>query len=494
MTALTALARAIAVREERAQPLTTVRHVHIGARPLVFVPLALAGEANAPLAALVGDDRAAPHLLVVPQPRNRAQRFAFAAELGHLVLDYLRSFTHFREDVPINRGREVRQRFSDAPQLIVPNPAGVAFTRLLGRSTRLRRTDGPYAVDPVVPLLGRWLTFLAERAEHPGSSLMVAMTRALSMHWATGQSSTEDANLAALLGWIAPPEGRSPVEAAADAEDADLWPPAGPATDPTFDNEILSPAIARHERDPRHFDGLRKVLNSQLEPTWHLMWRGIDVLGGLSPGASVAERWADDRDSFTNYVTYLAGDNPLPQARRDSATAAARRLSTMERAQNVYDVQRAMDDPLVMAEYRLGGEAFAGTVTYAAPDRIDASSGRRKLRPQILVHTDDPLRLTPGATVSDRSRPKQKAVIVRVSTLDSGGYEVQLELSGGMGNSLVAPPGSVPAVGERLTYSALDAAFRQPDRFPANEETPWTHGGPPQQYVPTNDDAVEDWS
>jgi len=493
LTALTALARALAVKEERAQPIATVRHVHIGRRPLVFVPLALSGEANAPLAALVGDDRSAPHLLVVPQPRNREQRFAFAAELGHHVLDYLNGFTHAREDVPVNRGREVRQRFVDAPQVWVPNPAGVAFTRLLGRSTRLRRTDGPYAVDPVVPLLGRWLTFLAERAEYPGSSLMVAMTRALSMHWATGQSSVEDANLAALLGWIAPPEGRSPADAAADAEDAELWPPAGPATDPTFDNEILAPAIARHERDPRHLDGLRKVLNSQLEPTWHLMWRGLDVLCGLSAGATVGDRWAEDRDSFTNYVTYLQGDNPLPQARRDSAVAAARRLSTLERAQGAYDVQRAMDDPLVMAEYRLSGEAFAGTVTYVWPDRIDATSGRRKLRPHIVVRTDDPLRLSAGTTVTDRSRPKQKAEIVSMSTVD-GAQDVRLELSGGMGNSLVAPPGSIPAVGERLTYSALDGAFRQPDRFPQHEETPWTHGGPPQPYVPTNDDAVEDWS
>ena len=39
--------------------------------------------------------------------------------------------------------REPRIRYADAPQLLVPNPAGVAFTRLLGRSTRFRRTDGP---------------------------------------------------------------------------------------------------------------------------------------------------------------------------------------------------------------------------------------------------------------------------------------------------------------------------------------------------------------
>ena len=30
--------------------------------------------------------------------------------------------------------------------------------------------------------------------------------------------------------------------------------------------------------------------------------------------------------------------------------------------------------------------------------------------------------------------------------------------------------------------------------FPSREETPWTHGGPPAEYVPTDEDAMEDWS
>ena len=56
MTLLTSLARALAAETGRAQPIRTVRHVHLSDRPLVFVPLQLAGEACAPLAAMVGDD------------------------------------------------------------------------------------------------------------------------------------------------------------------------------------------------------------------------------------------------------------------------------------------------------------------------------------------------------------------------------------------------------------------------------------------------------
>jgi hypothetical protein len=494
VTSLTSLARALAVRDEAAQPITTVRHAHLADRPLVFIPLALAGEANAPLAAMIGDRPDAPRLLVVPQPRNRDQRFDFAADLGRIIVSYVDGFARHQEDL---RGR---RRFTNAPQLLVPNPAGVDFLRLFGRSTRLRRTYGEYAVEPVVPIAGRWLTFFAERAEYPGSSLLLAMTSALGAHWATGQSAMEDANLAALLAWIDPPEGRSPYDAAREAEDPEQWPPAGPATDPTFDREALQPAIERYSRtdgDPvargHALNRLRRALSGQLEPTWQLMWRGLELLRALPPGASVIDRWAEDRDAYTNYVNHLTGDNPLPQPRRDSAVAAARRLSRLERAQAAYDAQRALDDPLVMAEYRLTGEAFAGTVVAAEPDRIDASGPRRRLRPHITVQTGDALRLAVGTEVTSPARRNQTARIIEVTQTD-GGREVRLELTSGMGKSLTAAPNSVPEVGERITYSTVSNPFQPAGRFPAVEDTPWTHGGSPRPPEPTEEDAVEAWS
>ncbi|MEV6930898.1 hypothetical protein AB0M46_41290 [Dactylosporangium sp. NPDC051485] len=500
MTSLTSIARALAVRDHAAQRITAVRHTHVSPRPLVFIPLTLAGEANAPLAAMVGDRPDAPRLFVVPQPRNRDQRFAFAAELGRFVVTYVDSFARRQEEVPGGRGRESRQRFTDAPQLLVPNPGGIGFVRLFGRSTRLRRTYGEYAVDRVVPLFGQWLTFFSERAEYPGSSMLLAMTSVLGAHWATGQSAVEDANLAALLAWLDPPAGRSPFDAALDAEDPEICPPAGPTTDPTFDADRLAPAIDRYARTDGNpvarqqaLSRLEAVLATQLEPTWRLMWKGAELLNGLTPGASVVDRWAQDRDAYTSYVTYLSDGNALPQARRDNAVAAARRLSRLERAQAAYDSQRALDDPLVMAEYRLTGEAFAGTVVHAEPDRVDASGTRRRLRPHITVRTQDPLRLGVGVCVQSPARTGQKADIVAV-TLAEGGLDVLLELTGGMGRSLTPPPGSVPAEGEWITYSTISDEFQRAGQFPDADDTPWTHGGPPAPPAPTEEDAVEDWS
>jgi hypothetical protein len=482
MSTLTALARAQAVVEGRAQRIATVRHLHVHPRPLVLIPLTMAGEPNAPLAAMAGTDRSAPRLLVVAQPRNRDLRFAFAAELAELLVTYVDSFTAETEAVAVDRGRDVRHRFTDAPQLWVPNTGGVEFLRLFGRSTRFRSTDGEYAVPPSVPLLGRWLTFFAASCEMAGSSLLLTAVQALGLHWATGQSSAEDAQLAALMGWILPPPGRTGAEAARDAENPALAPPAGPATDPGFDNQVLAPLLSTAEPDVA---ALTEVLRAQLLPTWELMWRALDLLRELPAGARVAGRWDSDRDTFSGFVQHLTEGGP-PQPRRDGAVAAAARLHRLENAATRYAVQRAFDDPLVMAEYRLTGAAFVGDVTLAKADRIDDSGKRPVLRPRIMVVTTEPVRVEPRATLTSPQRPGQKAIVISVTAVDENKTEVLLELSGGMGRKLVAEPGSVPEVGERLLLTTLSEAYRPGGAFPEPDQTPWTHGGPPvqEQRVP----------
>lgn len=224
MSLITTLARLEAVDTGRAQPLATVRHRHLTDRPLVLVPLTTAGEAGAPLGALVGTDREAPRLLAVAQPRDRDLRFAFLAELAEAVLPHIEAYADVVEPAERNEtdpatGKKTKvevELCTDAAQLIVPSRAGVEFVRLLGRSMRFRRTaeddpDTPYPAPARVPLLGRWLTHYGERARVPGSSLLPAVTDLLNRHWATGQSSLEDQHLGALLAWIDPrPAPRGP--------------------------------------------------------------------------------------------------------------------------------------------------------------------------------------------------------------------------------------------------------------------------------------------
>ncbi|WP_430783178.1 hypothetical protein [Actinoplanes sp. G11-F43] len=469
MSTLTALARAQAVVAGRAQPVATVRHLHVHDHPLVLIPLAMAGEAHAPLAAMAGTDPARPRLFTVTQPRNRDERFAFAADLAALLVPHIDSFATDTEDVPVDRGKDVRQRYVDAPQLWVPNPAGIDFLRLFGRSTRFLKIDGDHPVPPAVPLLGRWLTFFGNSAEVPGSALLVNAVQALGLHWVTGQSGAEDAQFGVQLAWI--------EAGAAAAREAENGPVAGPATDPDFDNRVLAPLIERSAPE------LPQVLHDLLLPTWHRMWRAINLLRTLPAGERVRSRWDADRDAFTAFAQNLAEGGP-PQPRRDGAVAAAARLQRLESAAARYAVQRAFDDPLVLAEYRLTGSAFAGIVTLANPDRIDDTGRRPVLRPRIMVHTTEAVRMEPGTSLTSPARPAQKAKVISI-TPAAGGHDVLLELSGGMGRRLVAEPGSVPAVGEPITLTTLSEAYRPGGSLPDPSETPWTHGGPPVYDQPT---------
>ncbi|MEU2515240.1 hypothetical protein [Streptomyces syringium] len=510
MSLITTLARLEAVREGRARPMATVRHRHVAERPLVFVPLTTAGEAGAPLGALVGTERDAPRLLMVAQPRDRDLRSAFLAELAEAVLPYIESFAddvvlEQRKETDPETGKKVPvevELCADAPQLLVPSGAGVEYVRLLGRSMRFRRTaeqdpETPYPAPPRVPLLGRWLTHFGERARVPGSSLLLPMTQLLGRHWATGQSNLEDQHLGALLAWIDPPAGTTGAEAAVRAELGRgpdgllLCPPAGPSTDPVFDNKRLAPAVARYDRaraevlesGPHHPSArealagaereIGALLTSQLRPTWDAVWRGVDLLRALPEGARVGERWKRDRWSYTAHRDRVRAGEP-PQPKRDDAVTAARKLAARETAQAQLEAQEALDDPLVMAARRLAGEAFAGEVTEVVMEYSDAKIPRP--RPLVTVRTDDGPHVAEGAKVH-RALTDGKAQSAEFVAQGAGTLTVRL--TGGMGRGKVPEPGSVPVPGDQVCWTLFEHAPRGGPELPDPERTPWTHGGPP---------------
>ncbi|MFD7322798.1 hypothetical protein ACFV9D_17185 [Streptomyces sp. NPDC059875] len=523
MSLISTLARLEAVESGRAQPLATVRHRRLSERPLVLVPLTTAGEAGAPLGALVGTDPEAPRLLVVAQPRDRDLRFAFLADLAEEVLPYIDSFTDVVEAAEKNEidpetGKKVKievELCADAPQLIVPSRAGIEYVRLLGRSMRFRRTaeqdpETPFPAPPRVPLLGRWLTHFGERARVPGSSLLLSATDLLNRHWATGQSSLEDQHLGALLAWIDPHDGQSGAEAALRAElgrDRDgqlLCPPAGPATDPAFDNRLLAPAIERFDRARQALaaaeDGesaderlgelhraereIRRLIVSQLQPTWDAVWRSLGLLRELPEGARVADRWTRDRWSFTGHRDRVVAGEP-PQPRRDDAVAAAQKLAARESAQGQLDAQEALDDPLVLAGRRLAGEAFVAEV--AEVTMAWSESKRPSPRPLLTVRTDDRPHLGDRVKVfrSLEGKP-QTAEFVRYEEDGS----LVLRVTDRMGRSKEPAEGSVPEKGERIAWTLFEHDQRVGAKLPDPEETPWTHGGPPRSDVAELPDAV----
>lgn len=535
MSLIATLARLEAVSTGRAQPAATVLHRHLSDRPLVLVPLTTAGEAGAPLGALVGTDRDAPRLLVVPQPRDRDLRFAFLAELADIVLPYVDSYADVVEAAERNEtdpetGKRVKvevELCADAPQLILPSRTGIDLVRLLGRSTRFRRTaeqdpEAPHPAPPRVPLLGRWLTHFGERARVPGSSLLLALTDLLSRHWATGQSGVEDQHLGSLLAWIDPPEGEAGeaaarrAELARDAEGQLLCPPAGPATDPAFDNKLLAPAIERYDRARLALaaaeDGLeaddrlgaltaaereiRALVESRTRPTWDAVWHGLDLLRALPEGAHAADRWTRDRWSFTGHRDRIVAGEP-PQPRIDDAVTAANKLAAREREQARLDAQEALDDPLVMAGRRLAGEAFAGEVTEVV---MAYSEGKRPSpRPLVTVRTRDRPHLGERAkTYRSLGGKPQTAEFVRYEGSEGddgdGCVLLVLRIMDKMGRGKEPEVGSVPEKGDLLCFTLFEHDQRGGAKLPDPEETPWTHGGPPGEpdAVPLPDPVTEE--
>ncbi|MFE6037577.1 hypothetical protein [Streptomyces sp. NPDC056452] len=537
MSLINTLARLEAVDSGRAQPLTTVRHRHLTGGPLVLVPLTTAGEAGAPLGALVGTDREAPRLLAVAQPRDRDLRFAFLAELAEAVLPHIESYADVIEPAERNEtdpetGKKVKvevELCTDAAQLIVPSRAGIDFVRLLGRSMRFRRTaeddpDTPYPAPARVPLLGRWLTHYGERARVPGSSLLLATTDLLNRHWATGQSSLEDQHLGALLAWIDPPEGESGASAALRAEllrdraGQLVVPPAGPATDPAFDNRLLAPAIEKYDRARTALaaaeDGLaadarlgelsgaereiRSLLAGVLLPTWDAVWRGLDLLRELPEGARAEDRWTRDRWSFTAHRDRVRAGEP-PQPRRDDAVTAAQKLASRETAQAQLEAQEALDDPLVLAGRRLAGEAFVGEVTDV--EMTYSESKRPSPRPLVTVRTDERPHLGERTKVyrsldgkpqtaefvgygSDESADGEYTDRETADARSADGQDTDtvllvLRITDRMGRGKEPAPGSVPEPGDRIAWTLFEHDQRSGPKLPDPEDTPWTHGGPP---------------
>ncbi|MFX0578747.1 hypothetical protein [Nocardia nepalensis] len=483
MSKVSALARLEAMESMRAVPITKFRHRRLSAKPLVVIPLVMAGEAGSPLAVMVGSAKRSARLIIVGQPRNPDQRFIFAAEFGSVVMKYINEFRTNRREIR-TKGGGSRSQFVAAPQILVPNRGGIQALKDLGRTCRFRKTTGDYPVPAVVPELGTWLTALTDSAEQAGTSMLLAVTDLLTEHWATGQSTFEDQNLASVMAWIAPPQNVSVEQALLDAENPVICPPAGPSTSPEFDNRQLQSAIRNFDaaRQSGNVDAinaarqeLHDLIGEQIKPTWRTMWDAVAQLSSVPEAPSAAKRFESDCATFTAFSDYQDSGTALPQRARDNAVGAARRLSRHERAIEEFEADMAFDDPFVLADRRSIGEAFAGIVEAAEPDRVVISdNNRRILRPRFVIRTLDPTRLTDETQLISPTMPDGHKAKIVTTELAADSSLVTVEVVGGMGTPAKPKFGSVPEVGQTVAYLP-DPGWRPIPQFPPAETALWTH-------------------
>lgn len=479
MSLLTTVQQLWAAETQQAQPLSRLRYLHIADQPLLLLPLNRPGETARPLAVMVGSDPHHPQLLLAPPGDDDL----FLVALAEHLHTYIRGFQHATRIRPAKGEHPECREYLDAPQLVVTGTPAVYYLKMLGRALRYRPI--PDGANPATSAahLGRWLTFFAERAEYAGSSLLLNLTSLLSAHWATGQSTLEDAHLAPLMAWIFPPEGRTGLQAALAAEDPLHHPPDGPTIDPSFETARLTSLFAdlksaRGARRHHHVQRLRDAVESYLAPTWDLAWEAVSTLRGMPPIPSTATRWDSDIRQFTRQSDHLDAGGP-PQPKRDDAVSAAIRLAELEHAAALLDSHRALEDEFVMAERRTTGDAFSGVVIHTEPDRIIPPQGprqRAKRRPRLTVRTTDPVRLELNRLLAG---PHDPAVHMAVCDIvyASDATDVVLEIRTRTGTVNDPNRRSVPALGTTLLLTTAPEHFRRP-QFPSRDQIPWTHGGP----------------
>lgn len=443
------------------QARATRRHVHLDANPMAVAVYKLAGDAASPVAIIYGTDALRPRLLVAPEPRSREIRF----ELLNQFMPDLLMWMHGRPD-------------GTAPQLLVANPSSGAFLGLLGRSLRHPPRDGSVPLDTV--LAARHLAWLDERSEHPGGTVILPLTAVLAQHWRTGQSDLEDAQLATLLAWIDPGEGIDGRAAARLAERARRSTPAGPSSDPGWDerldtlvrgfnqsrNGATDPATVRRYAGP-----VEELCRDALERTWQDLWHGHGLLAALPEGAHVPARWADDAEAWAWWRTYAEG----PDARianTDSPRRAAMLLDARERSQDALEVQQAVDDPLRFAALEADGRALRGTVTGADYSRrvIPPGKVRNVTRPLLTLTLDGPSPVRVDTSLWNVEDPRVTAHVVDVRE-DASGMDV--ELDGGM-RPRSGPPVTLPKLGETARFTTSSVTPQQPT--PMHDlRRAWTH-------------------
>lgn len=465
MSALDVLLRLQAVSDGSARERTTMRHRHIDRAPLVLVAYRLAGESVAPLGIMYGTKATKPHLLVAPEPRNREIRFR---EVFDPFADVICDLFDDRGEVVDGFGWGLTA--TEGPQIIVPNGATADFIgHLVGRSLRYLDTEGEYAVPFSTVLAGAHLTWLANQAELPGSSVLLSATDLLRRHWVTGLSDLESEDLQVQLGWIDPPNGVSGAEAAARAEQDrgnGVLPASGPTPDPAWDRDILDPLIAafNQARDGAQDDktvkrlgrGVTTAVREALAPTWDATWRSIELLRAKPVAPSVEGRWAEDRRSFAHHMERVETGS-IRFRIKDSVKQAAMIVRQREDAQAALDAAEALDDPMVLAGSIADGSGITGEVVDL--DRYD-----------LTIDLDRPCPVPVGTELYWTDLPgKASAVVAAVRTEPP--FEVTLELKKGKTKYRPAP-------GEVVTYSPHRPPTYRAPGLPGT--VPWTHVGPEQ--------------
>lgn len=475
----------VAGQDGRAVPARARRHTHLSKSPLVVCALHLANEPGAIVGLLYGTDPNSPQVVAMGNPLNRDLRFAELSRAAADILGYLRRFEMVRSETQVRRSgprqgtERVRRIAEDCPQIITPNRATASWLGdVLGRTLRYLRPE-EQGVDPQLPILGAHLTAFAQSARTPMSHLLVPANELLSQHWITGQLPGETENLHTTLAWVRPPRGLTGREAARNAE---ALPPAGPAPDAMFDDQLY-PAITAWRlaveagADPHDAShAMRRAVEDALLPAYRNCFAAVEMARSLPAASHTETRHQRDCATWAWHLEAVNGGARRFRRLLDALTAS-RLLERSESDTAEFAREQAVDDPAVVDELIAEGEAISGIVT--AVD-VDNRVGRA-YRPRVRLLPSPSYPRAAGAVLYRADLLQTAAQVVEVDD-DTG--EVTLQLSGGMGRGRPNMQ-QLPAVGAVALFIPYGPGQYLPPTLP--DTVPWTHLTAPPSTDPSND-------
>lgn len=457
----------------RAQRTAQLRHRAISSNPIGITGWLLGAEPYTVAALGAGTQKAGCEVYVPGYPLNRDLLF------GEL-LRFAKFFCPAFEAAGGQSGKVIN-RFGQEllvpdrlPQIVVPNRETLDLLGRLGRRLAYLPTDGAQPADPLLPRLGRHLTWLAEYYRTPGQQLVLVATDLLNAHWQTAMSSYETASLAALNAWIDPPAGVHGFDAAVAAEKVKV----GPRPDRTIGEDVqrlmkVFNAARAGKVDPAVIGPLRKPLTNYygtlLTAPWGLMWQVINRERLVPEAPSVQKREFEDRVAYASQLSWMNGPAKGLRRTRQTARNAALSLSRMEAAQNLLAAEEAIDDPIRMASIVLAGNAISGQVVGCEAGRRERVGGQNVLRPRVTIKSDEPCMMPVGKQLWwTLAADKAEWEISSVANEKGGGSVVSVILQ--TNRSL---PAGLPSMGKRACFSELNT--REPYELHLPDKIPWTH-------------------
>lgn len=413
MSDLTAYARIRAYFARQAVPLSGSRHFPISRRPLLLVPLQMAGEAPALLAIGIGDLQGNLQVLSCPNPPNRDHQYAMLEAFSMEVAPWLSVWACENGDMP---------------QIICQSER--AGTLLQAIFDKMHYCDPSYHHSALLQETGRRLFFFNKRFERLESAALLAATTAFTQLFATGQDPSADMHLGALLEWIKPDDGKI-FERVIKAEER----PASVSTDPDFDRETLAPLIKSYYRAERSFDmhtadkarnALHTQLYTEVRYRYDLILQALRAVQSIPEAPCARAIASGDAASYRELSTYIDSGGRLPRRFKGNRST----LEYLHRDQKNEEHEMArLDMPgRHRAEARLTGEVLSGTIvarrTYKTGRTQIVEIDLQTSQGRTPIHEGNELRLL-DSTTEFRFR-------VDAVTCGVGGLTLALTMKAGM--------------------------------------------------------------